>query len=227
MQDDFLNFFKAAIKVRQDDSLLNKDHLLFLRIPKNASSSIMQVLGTRNIVKRYESELTEKLDHNIYKKVFDVTHARPEELRSVINPLELDCFSFAVVRNPWDRVVSMYHFGKKLGLAYLFGLKNDLSFSGFCKVLKDREGDPFFLPVFKQTEWTNTSLGLNCILKFENLREDYKSMVEKNNISCVSSDLPHTNKSKHSHYKDYFTIEDKKLIKSIFEEDCDTFRYSF
>ena len=223
MSDAFLDFFRASINT----SFKQTEHLLFLRIPKNASSSIMEALGTRNIAKRYQLELKNKLDKNIYKDVFDVTHARPDELRTVISSIELDCFSFAVVRNPWDRVVSMYHFGRKMGLANLFGLNNDLSFDDFCETLKSREGDRSFLPVFKQIEWINSSIEVNEVLRFENLQQDFQNMVEKNNISKISTTLPHVNSTDHKNYRDYFNFNTKKIIKTVFEQDCDNFKYIF
>tara|TARA_Y100000356_G_C11168806_1_gene240161 strand:+ start:104 stop:787 length:684 start_codon:yes stop_codon:yes gene_type:complete len=227
MNDAFLDFFKASI-VAGHSSPEQTEHLLFLRIPKNASSSIMDALGSRNITKRYEQELRDKLDRNIYKDIFDVTHARPDELRKVISSIELDCcFSFAVVRNPWDRVVSMYHFGRKMGLAHLFGLNNDLSFDDFCEALKSREGDRSFLPVFKQIEWINSSIKVNEVLRFENLQQDFQNMLEKYDIERISPILPHINKTNHKNYRDHFNFNTKKIIKTVFEEDCDEFKYNF
>ncbi len=223
MDDPILEFFKASLNVPFNRT----EHLLFLRIPKNASSSIMKVLGKRNIAQRYEKELQESLNKTIYKDFFAATHARPHELLTVISSIELDCFSFAVARNPWDRAVSMYHFAKKLGLGNLFGLDNGLSFERFCEVLQSRDGDRSFMPVFKQTEWTHGSIKVNEILKFENLSEDFSAMVKKHHIKDISPDLPHINSTVHKPYRDYFNSNTQKIIKKVFEEDCDRLRYVF
>jgi len=223
MDDPILEFFKASLNVPFNQT----EHLLFLRIPKNASSSIMKVLGKRNIAQRYEKELQESLNKTIYKDFFAATHARPHELLTVISSIELDCFSFAVARNPWDRAVSMYHFAKKLGLGNLFGLDNGLSFERFCEVLQSRDGDRSFMPVFKQTEWTHGSIKVNEILKFENLSEDFSAMVKKHHIKDISPDLPHINSTIHKPYRDYFNSNTQKIIKKVFEEDCDRLRYVF
>ncbi len=223
MDDPFLDFLKSSLKAPS----ISTDYLLFLRIPKNASSSIMQRLGTRNVVKKYEKKLQESLDKNIYKDLFDATHARPHEIQTVISSLELDCFSFAVVRNPWDRAVSMYYFGKKAGLARVFGLKNDLSFEGFCEVLKSQEGNRLFLPVFKQIEWTHGSIEVDEVLRFENLGEDFSNMIKKHNINHIYPHLPHVNSTNHKPYRDYFNSNAKKIIKNLFEEDCDRLKYIF
>jgi hypothetical protein len=223
MEDPFLEFFKSSIEAPSNST----DNLLFLRIPKNASSSIMQMLGTRNVVKKYEKKLQESLDKNIYKDLFDATHARPHELKEVISGVELNCFSFAVVRNPWDRVVSMYHFGKKMGLAKVFGYRNRSSFVDFCEALELHAGDRSFIPAFKQTEWTHGCIEPTEILRFENIAEDFRKMVTKHNINYLNFHLPHINSTNHKPYRDYFNSNTQKIIKKVFEEDCDLLKYVF
>jgi hypothetical protein len=223
MKDPLLDFLKASLQTSSVDT----NYLLFLRIPKNASSSIVRHLGNRNIVKKYEEKLEKSVDNNIYKNFFDPTHARPHELLKVISPLELDCFSFAVCRNPWDRVVSMYHFGRKLGLGNVFNLSNKLSFGEFCATLKNREHDRSFLPAFKQIEWVNGGVEVNEVLRFENLRRDFSDMIRNYNIKNINCDLPHDNSTDHTPYKDYYNQETADMIHSIFEEDCDRFKYTF
>lgn len=225
MEDAFMEFVKTNLQYNYNHN--QKDYLLFLRIPKNASSSIMEHLGDRNLLAKYERKLQQSLDKEIYKGFFAATHARPHELESVINSIELKAFSFAVVRNPWDRVVSMYHFAKKMGLADLFNLNNDLSFDDFCEVIESRRWDRSFLPTFKQVEWTHGSIEVNEILRFENLSKDFSNMIQNNSIKDISSYLPHINKTNHTDYRDYFSSRTKKIIHSVFEEDCDAFKYNF
>jgi hypothetical protein len=52
-------------------------------------------------------------------------------------------------------------------------------------------------------------------------------MLEEYNIQHISPDIPHKNSTKHSHYKDYYTPETKKIIANVFEEDIDTFKYTY
>ena len=225
MDEPFIDFIRTNLSYNYTHN--QKDYLLFLRIPKNASSSIMKHLGERNLLEKYRVKLQASLDSEIYKGVFDATHARPHELESIINSIELRAFSFAVVRNPWDRVVSMYHFGKEMGLAHLFGLSNNLSFEDFCETLHSRATDRLFIAAFKQVEWTHNSIEVNKILRFENLSQDFSDMIKDHDIQGISPSLPHINRTNHKHYRDYFTSNTQKIIRSTFEEDCDVFKYSF
>jgi len=224
--DNFLDFVKANLQYNYDHN--QKDYILFLRIPKNASSSIMDHLGDRNLIKKYERRLEASLDNNIYKEFFSVTHARPHEIQSLVDPIEIkSSFSFSVVRNPWDRVVSMYFFGKKMGLGDLFDLDNDVSFEYFCEILNDRKLDRSFMPTFQQVEWTHGGIEVAEILKFENLSEDFSNMIKTHKIKGISTHLPHINRTDHKNYRDYFSERTKKIVQYVFEEDCEAFKYSF
>lgn len=88
-------------------------HLIFYRIPKNASTSMTEHLGQFNLIKKHEKRFYELADRKLYKGWFDPTHAKPTEVYNVLRREMANYFSFCIVRNPWDRAVSMYHFAQK------------------------------------------------------------------------------------------------------------------
>ena len=51
-----MDFVKANLQYNYEHN--QKDYILFLRIPKNASSSIMDHLGNRNLIKNMRDGLT-------------------------------------------------------------------------------------------------------------------------------------------------------------------------
>jgi len=81
--------------------------------------------------------------------------------------------------------------------------------------------------VFKQIEWIDSSIEVSEVLRFENLQQDFQNMLEKNNINNISTTLPHVNRTNHKNYRDYFNFNTKKIIKTVFEQDCDSFKYIF
>lgn len=205
-----------------------KTKLIFYRIPKNASTSIYKQLGKKNVINLYYDEIAKRADQRIYKNIFDTSHLKPEELRS-FNILNVDdFFSFCVVRNPWDRVVSMYEFSilNKDLFKKAYSINKE-DFISFCNVIKDRKNDPFFIGSHKQSEWIDKKTPPNKILFFESLQEDFSSMIKEINLIGVTPKLPHQNKTKHNHYSQYYNSETKQIISEVFEEDIDNFRYIF
>lgn len=202
-------------------------HLVFYRIPKNASTSLTKHLGSLNLIKKHEKRFHEIVDKRIYKDWFDPTHAKPNEAYKVFKNELASYFSFCVVRNPWDRIVSMYNFSSKEKLGSLYNLPNDMSFEQFCHLLSDRKDDSLFIGSHKQVEWTKGYFPPKVILRFENLQNEFAAMLKDYNIHHINPEIPRLNSTKHSHYKDYYTPETKKIIANVFEEDIDVLKYTF
>jgi hypothetical protein len=204
-------------------------HLIFIRIPKNASTSVYQHLGAFNLVNKYSSLFQKNLNKPLYKGWFDPTHAKPAEIASILPVRCFDYHSFAIVRNPWDRFVSMYSFANKMHLWKLFGLKEEPSFERFCEVTKEKfenKASDFF-PVQDQTEWLCGPFEPKQILRFENLQTSFEQMLKDLRVQHIHAQLPHVNSSKHDYYKQYYNDKSRKLVEQIFYRDIEKFKYTF
>ena len=102
---------------------------LFIHIPKNGGMTIRKIDGIQNKVmfcshgnhismdytKRLEGKMHSTNDHQGYE------HAR---WRDWSERLRNEHKAFAIVRNPWDRVVSRYLFAKKGNVSRRNSTKN-------------------------------------------------------------------------------------------------------
>lgn len=205
-----------------------KTRLIFYRIPKNASTSVYKHLGYRNLIKAAEKEIAEKVDERLYRNIFEPSHLKPEELKSFGLFNVKDYFSFCIVRNPWDRIVSMYKFSiaNKGLFKHLYSIDKE-DFVSFCNVIKERENDKFFIGSHKQTEWIDPENPPDKILRFESIKKEFSDMINEINLIGVSPELPHINKTEHRHYSTYYNSETKNIISDVFCEDIDRFKYVF
>ena len=203
--------------------------LIFIRIPKNASTSIYHHLGENNLIKKREEDFNKALSNQVYKKWFSPTHAKPDEISLVLKNMVHDYISFAVVRNPWDRAVSMYHFAKKHDLGKLYGVSSDIEFNDFCQLMLDKyeEKDKNFIAIHDQCSWLEGMFEPNFILRFENLNEDFSNMLDICQIKHINKNLPHENSTERKPYKEYYNDQSIKIIEKIFERDIDKFKYSY
>jgi hypothetical protein len=201
--------------------------LIFYRIPKNASTSIYDALGFHNLIKIKEKEIEKSADPRLYRRWFSATHLKPEELKKTIGPGIARYFSFCVVRNPWDRAVSMYKFAKKKNLNNLYGIDGDFDFAHFCDVLYKNKDDPFFIGSHQQIQWAKGEEKPDKTIRFENLQNEYSEMIEQIGLNIDSKKLPILNSTKHKHYSYYYDKKSKELINEIFYDDITVFDYSF
>lgn len=127
---------------------------------------------------------------------------------------------FAVVRNPWDRVASMYRFRRKLCKK-----DNQISFEDFVDSLNK---EPFY--------WLTASFGrFSCIdylrnnrgikfetLMFENLVSEIRRFFDYDDVIGWQKK---TNPGKP--YTEYYSGRTKKIVADWYKDDIETFGFEY
>ena len=192
--------------------LNGKYNLTFVHIPKTGGTSISKW------VEKQDNSINLVYDHPWYEMI--------REQETVKN------FSFSVVRNPWDRFVSMYFWVTG------YALRLEDAKEKFKKLTKNAPStfelfvkespkvvspDYIFTSVTQQNRWLQP--GVDLILRYENFEEDFKKI--RNIFDDHITPLGYENKTDHKHYREYYDDHTRKLVAKYFEEDIDTFKYQF
>ncbi|MHC4946986.1 MAG: sulfotransferase family 2 domain-containing protein [Planctomycetota bacterium] len=147
-------------------------------------------------------------------------------------------FSFAVVRNPWDRLVSWYSMISQVDFErrpkhrknrfWRYVRENSSSFEEFLvnctDVIEDFDGRKSIL--FNQFDYVSDDRGrllVSFVGRFENLVADASHIFER--IGMEGIELPHRTRSKHRHYRDYYTPATRDLVGERFQRDIEHFGY--
>jgi len=198
----------SAGKFRYWHRTLRERHLrpyVFIHINKTGGSSIEKALGAG-------------LDHSTALEKYRQLGATAWKRKYV----------FTMVRNPWDKVVSHYHYRVRTNQTGL-GDKN-VPFDEWlqrCYVEHDPQyyDQPrMFMP---QRQWLVDERGellVDFIGRFENLHEDFGKICQQ---LSVKAELGHAKPSERGSYRDYYSRESEELIGEIFAEDLALFGYSF
>ena len=200
----------------------------FVRIPKNASTSVYESLGTANTIRDEKLFKFSQREKARYKGCFCPSHCLLTEAIRELGEEILDVPSLAVVRNPYDRLVSMYSFARRnewMFAAYLIG---DYSFGSFCRAMFEAKDDADFLHAFTQKSYLmlDDEIGVDRVLRFENINEEFKNFISDYETDDVAV-LPHENQTPHAPYKDFYCEETKSMVHKMWEEDLDEFKYTF
>lgn len=209
---------------------------VWYRVAKTGTRTLNQILSDNCPDYRYVARSGPKLMQPTDVKRFnDLTTSR--------------CFTFTIVRNPWDRAVSAWL--NKIRVdprAPSYTSESAYRHSRFCKAL-----DPSLSPatVFaKDFDWfiqrlpesklfrndahfmPQTQILSDLDIEYEGRFEDYEQSIrvifDRIGLSAPTN-LPHKNRSKSpaKEYCNYFTEESKATVAKLYAEDIDRYEYSY
>ena len=137
-------------------------------------------------------------------------------------------FSFAFVRNPWDKVVSHYHHRVQINLTEL-GVKT-IPFNAWVRQTYRDQNPAYYRPPLMfapQLDWISGRDGtllVDFVGRFEALDRDFATVAGR--IGRTVS-LPHLNSSIHKRYQEYYDDEAANIIAAWFRKDIDAFGYTY
>jgi len=148
--------------------------------------------------------------------------------RIVGNKAWCQALKFAFVRNPWDHVVSHFHFrvqtnqtglgtapipfAERVRLAY--GMRDSRCF----------DTPKMFMP---QVNWLEDETGnsdVDSVGRFERIEADFREVCKRLRIRAQ---LPHMNPSTRDKYRAYYDDETVEIVRRCFAEDIAAFGYEF
>ena len=192
--------------------------VIYLLTAKCGCSSIRNSMG-------YDNETTIP-----DKKSFDTGRYVKHRLTAA----EKDFYIFSFVRNPFDRLVSLYE-NQYRGNP---GRYIDSSRANVYINIYDKGFAYFIWEVLSSTKWnmdihyktlydelytdgSHRTLIPDYVGRFENLEEDYKVLADRFGFQP----LPHLNPSERKDWRDYYTLKMADRVYQKFEKDFHTFGY--
>jgi len=132
-------------------------------------------------------------------------------------------FKFGFVRNPWDRVVSLYE--RREALEF----RAQMTFDQFVDWIQYSSSTCIHSsPHRYQLDWfvdPNGKVLADFIGRFERLEQDWAFVARKLGLN---EKLPHSRANPRSrHYTDYYTERTRQVVGEKFRVDIETFGYQF
>ncbi len=181
---------------------------IFVHVPKTAGSSIIKALANYS-----SAPINFEANGNA---LLEDKHITAAQLRQKMGSGWDQYFSFAVVRNPWDRVVSNFCYLDKINHPRLRGAKTPSEWV--------RSGNLWCYPASYYL-LINGQVGVNRVIRYENLGKDFRKVCKK--IGIKAAKLPRYNSSPHKHFTEYYDDESREIVADIFKQDIVLFKYKF
>jgi Sulfotransferase family len=190
---------------------------LFVHVPKTAGNSIQSILRQYSedeiVALRGEQEGIERF--GVRNPKYEIKkHSTLAEYQAALGEEKFrDLYKFVCVRNPWDRMISLYFSpGRKVAqwdrAAFQRLISKTLSVADYLRL---DEGSPF--------------ANVDRVMKFETLAEDFRSVCAELNIT--SPPLPKYNRSSRDAYTQYYDDELREMVGQRFAAEIEHFGYAF
>ncbi|CAH6420876.1 Sulfotransferase [uncultured virus] len=150
-------------------------------------------------------------------------HLTAAEIRERIGTFSFESyFKFAVVRNPWDRLVSEYAWRR---------WRSSESFREFVRSLTDDRAPRDFELIAHLRPQLDYLLDpatgkilVDFVGRFETLDADFSAVCDRIGRKAP---LPRQNRSEHEMYRALYDEETRDIVARVFAKDIEAFRYTF
>lgn len=208
---------------------------VFLSNPRTASRSIRKALDDFSDIRSVDSTRTSKQSPFHH-------HMPANEAKQAFDERGWDWFSyhrFCVVRNPYTRVVSLYHLylNKRRrigrGLAPIPRLKAIVkykvlprqSFSEY--VLRPGKLRQIALPLNEFVFDDNGASLVDDILRYEKLAEELPPYLQGIGIPVHPEQIPQLGASGIADYRQFYDEETRRFVEGLYQYEIDRFSYGF
>lgn len=153
------------------------------------------------------------------------THASASWVHSRLGEVAYSkLFSFAVVRNPFDQLVSRYEFVKRSRRHRDSEMANQLTFNQYI----ERKAQTSYIFRKTQVEHITDRTGkviVTRVFRFEKLDELTTELKDRTGISIER--LPHLNSTTRKPYTEYYNESSRRIVERIFKRDLEELSYRF
>lgn len=209
----------------------NKE-FIFIHIPKTAGTSFEEYFFKQGYLEKSSASLWGRISdadwirdyHFDIKHTSYLHHLTWFQIKEIIGEEKWErFFKFSIIRNPWDRMVSLYfHHIKNYDNPFSVCYKKEYEKS-FPDFLFKRKHFPKPYSFFLCDQ--NGTLMADYLIRFENLKECSEVLVRRLNL--IDFQLGHEMKSGHENYKKYYTAEARDLVAGKYQQDIVNFNFEF
>lgn len=187
--------------------MISHEHrCIFIHVPKTAGESIETMFSGAPL----------NTGRDPYEGTWD-KHLSVTQIKELYPREYQKYFKFSIVRNPWDRFISMVLYRRRR-----WGFTEDIS----QQIRKD-----LTLPYFHRKSASNMlchdgSLAVDFVVRFERLQDDMK--VVWGTLGLPNQTIPHLNVSAgRAPYWDYFDNYSREFIRHSQRRDIELFGYDY
>ncbi len=205
----------------------HRHRCIFVHVPKAGGTSIENLIWPAP-AERSEADLWMGFVdryHNRYQ-TGGLQHLLATQIRSEVgDQVFADYFKFAIVRNPWDRVISQFvYMRRREDLREFVGMRADDGLKTYLELISRTEHVQW-MPQLCFTHDTHGLPLLDYVGRFERFDESVRHILDQ--LGIAARPIPHAMKGSRGRYQDYYDAESRERVAAMYADDIRIFGYQF
>ena len=216
-----MSTFDTSRKIAQPVCYSSELNYIFIHIPKCAGTSMHRALA------QLHKERALPLPARQYHK-----HTKAPEVRRVLGPMWEQAFKFSFVRNPWDLMVSSYHWWLSYagGFASLARPVSEIRKLGSFRAFLESDFGLVMLneqPGRDLLEWITEGgeVIVDFVGRYESLDRDWEQVCQRLKVQPIP--LSRQNHTPRPHYRSFYDEVSRELVGRRFAKSIELFGYEF
>ena len=205
--------------------------LWFVDIPRTSSTSVRTQLSAK-FGRTFGKRNTMDPDHSNDQLILD--HLPARLIRDFVGPAAWnDLFTFSIVRNPWDRIFSLFHYRRRAReisphlefREYMLSLDRLLSGSE-----SERQLFPFWGHHFSASSFVCGHSGeilVDEIIRFENRSEGLARVGDRLGLATLGTLHIQGARPPDASYRQAYDSDTRRIIERHYQSDIELFEYTF
>ena len=128
-------------------------------------------------------------------------------------------YKFSGIRNPWDRIVSVYH--------YIVKNRYKIPFAEYVNNIRKYDSDKNLFehrkPCSVNTHFKKQPM-LDFLYRFEHINQDFAVIAKRIGIK---QRLPRKNATQHMHYRKYYDAKTRAIVGKLLAVDVKNYNYKY
>ena len=211
--------------------MINFDKKFLFSHPQKCGGSSIELALQRELKLNDEDHMVYLHKHLGLSSVIEIIEKHGYDVK--------DFFKFAIIRNPWDRMVSWYYMAKNVLIyhklndpnsppaeIYFYKKIESMNFQDFC-VFQYDEPINRLVPT-EELLCHNGEFLMDFVIQFDHIKEGFDYCMQK--IGFTNMKLPHVEFNTHRPkvpYQSYYNNKTKDIIGKQFKFDIDFFGFTF